>query len=269
MPGHGGTTAIGAPLDVPSLPRVVPSLPRDVPSLPVDGSADCATHRTRTGAWAVEWLAVLGLAIVLAVGVRTYALQLFYIPSGSMQPTLQVGDRIAVDKLAYCFGSIHRGDIVVFSRPPLEQADYQDLVKRVIGLPGDTLSLVGSRVYVDGKPLAELWLPRPPPPTTPSPLQDGFSLARPFTVPPGEYFVMGDNRTDSEDSRFFGPIPRSLVVGKMAFVVWPLDDTGWLVVLGAVAAVLTGALAVVNRPRRGLTGAAPGAPGPLGHGAGG
>jgi signal peptidase I len=200
--------------------------------------------------WLVEWLAVVVLALVLAFGVREYAVQLFYIPSGSMLPTLQIGDRILVDKLAYRFEPIRRGDVVVFSRPPLEQADYQDLVKRVVGLPGETLSLAGGHVYVDGRLLEEPWLPAPLPPTTPSPVGAAFSLAHPFTVPAGEYFVMGDNRTDSEDSRFFGPIPRDLIVGKMAFVVWPVDDDGWLVVLSVVAVGLLGALAVVNHPRR-------------------
>ena len=80
-------------------------------------------------------------ALVLAFGVRTYVAQMFYIPSGSMLPTLQVGDRIVVDKLSYDLHGVHRGDIVVFRRPPLEQADYSDLVKRVIGLPGDTIAI--------------------------------------------------------------------------------------------------------------------------------
>jgi signal peptidase I len=184
------------------------------------------------------------------VGLRAYVLQLFYIPSGSMLPTLQVGDRIVVDKLAYRFEPIRRGDVVVFSHPPLEHGDYQDLVKRVIGLPGETLSLAGGHVYVDGRLLEEPWLPNPAPPSTPSPVDAAFSLAHPFTVPAGEYFVMGDDRTDSEDSRFFGPIPRHLVVGKMAFVAWPVSDDGWLVVLSVVAGALLVALLVVNWPRR-------------------
>jgi signal peptidase I len=195
-------------------------------------------------------MAVVAVALVLAFAVRTFAVQLFYIPSGSMLPTLQVGDRIVVDKLAYRFEPIRRGDVVVFSRPPLEPADYQDLVKRVIGLPGDTLSLVAGKVYVDGRPLKEPWLPEPPPPTTPSSGTASFGLAHPFTVPAGEYFVMGDDRTDSEDSRYFGPIPGDLVVGKMSFVVWPVGDGGWLVVLSVAGAMLLVALAVVNRPWR-------------------
>ncbi len=185
------------------------------------------------------------VALVLALGVRTYVAQMFYIPSGSMLPTLQVGDRIVVDKLSYRLHAVGRGDVVVFRRPPLEHAPYADLVKRVIGLPGDTVASEGGRVYINGKPLAEPWLPQPVPLTTPSPAPQAFSLDHPYTVPAGEYFVMGDNRTDSEDSRYFGPIPADLVVGRMVFVAWPLDDTGWLVVLVAAAVLLMAAMAVV------------------------
>ncbi|HEY5096718.1 MAG TPA: signal peptidase I [Acidimicrobiales bacterium] len=209
--------------------------------------------------WWLEWVAVVVFALVLAFGVRTYVAQMFFIPSGSMLPTLQVGDRIVVDKLSYDLHGIHRGDVVVFRRPPLEQADYPDLVKRVIGLPGDTIAAVGGQVTIDGRPLAEPWLPRPAPLTLPSPAPYAFNLTHPYTVPAGHYFVMGDNRTNSEDSRYFGPIPTSLIVGKMAFVAWPLDDSGWLVVLVATAALLVVALAVVA-----LRGPGTARPGPAG-----
>ena len=187
---------------------------------------------------------VLVVALLLALGVRTFVAQMFFIPSGSMLPTLQIGDRIVVDKLSYHLHAVHRGDIVVFRRPPLEAAPYADLVKRVIGLPGDTIAAVDGRVYIDGKPLNEPWLPNPPPTTGPSPLPNGFSLNHPYVVPAGQYYVMGDNRTDSEDSRYFGPISGKLIVGKMMFVVWPLDDTGWLVVLGLGATVVVLVVAV-------------------------
>ena len=162
--------------------------------------------------WWAEWVAVVVVALVLALGVRDFVAEMFYIPSGSMLPTLQVGDRIVVDKLSYHLHAVHRGDMVVFRRPPLEQADYSDLVKRVIGLPGRhhrQHRSAGS--YIDGKPLAEPWLPKP---AAPDHLAEprsssAFSLNHPYTVPPGHYFVMGDNRTNSEDSRYFGPIARS------------------------------------------------------------
>jgi signal peptidase I len=223
------------------------------PSVPVDtgdGGVGESPGTRRSRRWVVEWLAVLIVAGVLALGVRSYVAQMFYIPSGSMLPTLQVGDRIVVDKLSYRLHGVDRGDVVVFRKPPLEQADYADLVKRVVGLPGDTLSSVGGRLYVNGRALSEPWLPRPLPLTSPSPLPEGFSLNRPYTVPAGEYFVMGDNRTDSEDSRYFGPIPQSLIVGKMAFVAWPLTDASWLLALSVVAVVVLVLLVLALRESR-------------------
>ena len=237
-PALSVATALRAPIPVPSL---------DVGDL--EGGASIVTPRSRR--WWIEWLVVIAVALLLAVGVRTWVAQMFFIPSGSMLPTLQVGDRIVVDKLSYDLHGVGRGDIVVFRRPPLERADYSDLVKRVIGLPGDIISSVHGRVYINGKPLAEPWLPRPLPTTSPSPVPYAFSLAHPYTVPAGEYFVMGDNRTNSEDSRYFGPIPGNLIVGKMAFVVWPLSDLSWIVLLSAVAVVLVVLLvAVALGPRR-------------------
>jgi signal peptidase I len=223
-------------------PEAVPELPLDQwppwlapPKVPSEVPAETGPSRSR---WVLEWLAVLVVALVLAVVVRTYVAQMFYIPSGSMLPTLQVGDRIVVDKLSYHLHDVHRGDIVVFRRPPLEDADYTDLVKRVIGLPGDTISAVGGRVDINGKPLAEPWLPSPEPETLPSPLTAPYSLNHPYKVPPGYYYVMGDNRTDSEDSRYFGPISSSLIVGKMVFTVWPPTGVAWIVILGVIVVVV-------------------------------
>jgi signal peptidase I len=198
----------------------------------------------------VEWAVVLVVALLLAVGVRTYVAQMFYIPSGSMLPTLQIGERIVVDKVGFHLDGIHRGEIVVFRRPPLEQADYADLVKRVIGLPGETIGTVDGRVTIDGRPLDEPWLPRPTPETVPSPVGAPFNLSRPYKVPAGEYFVMGDNRTDSEDSRWFGPIPGSLIVGTMAFKAWPVSAATWLGALAVVVVLVVGVGALVLRPAR-------------------
>jgi len=202
----------------------------------------------------LEWSIVIIAAVLLAFGVRTYVAQMFYIPSGSMLPTLQVGDRIVVDKLAYRFGSVHRGDIVVFARPPLVDADYTDLVKRVIGLPGETIGVRNGHVTINGTVLSEPWLPQPEPLSEPSALSEGFSLTHPYTIPPDHYFVMGDNRPDSEDSRYFGPIPGSLIVGKMVLRVWPLDATVWLSALVVIAVILlVGVWTVFRRPRAGPT----------------
>ncbi len=192
---------LGARWSVP--PAAPPTPPPSGPPARAPRTVPGPAHRARRQAapsgwrWWMEWLAVVLVALVLAFGVRAYVAQMFYIPSGSMLPTLQIGDRIVVDKLSYRLHDIQRGDVVVFRRPPLEHADYSDLVKRVIGLPGDTIASVDGRVTIDGKPLAEPWLPHPEPVTAPSPVPEAFSLSHPYTVPAGEYFVMGDNRTNS------------------------------------------------------------------------
>ncbi|MGA3147352.1 MAG: signal peptidase I [Acidimicrobiales bacterium] len=257
------STTLGTTLPIGSALRG----PIPVPSLDVGEFEAGSESATRSSRWVIEWLVVLTVALLLALGVRTYVAQMFFIPSGSMLPTLQIGDRIVVDKLSYHFEGVQRGDVVVFRRPPLERADYSDLVKRVIGLPGDTVSSVDGRVYIDGKPLSEPWLPDPAPVTSPSPLPYPFSLNRPYTVPAGDYYVMGDNRTDSEDSRYFGPISGSLIVGKMAFVIWPLSDSAWIVILSVVAVVVAVLLVLVLlAPRRALNRRSPpvrGPPGPV------
>ncbi len=146
-----------------------------------------------------------------------------------MEPTLQIGDRILVNKLSYHLHGVDRGDIVVFSRPPAENCggpEVNDLVKRVIGLPGDVLSLSSNHdVDVDGKRLEETWLPSSERGNTfPGPAGSSFNLARPYRVPANDYFVMGDNRTDSCDSRYWGPISKSLIVGKVDVRVWPISS---------------------------------------------
>ena len=112
--------------------------------------------------WLREGLLVVLVAVLVAVLLRAFVVQTFYIPSGSMEPTLQVGDRILVNKLSYHLHPVGRGDIVVFGRPAAENCggpEVNDLVKRVIGLPGDTVTLAGGYVYIDGRKLNESWLP--------------------------------------------------------------------------------------------------------------
>jgi len=168
------------------------------------------------------------VAVLVAVLLRTFVVQTFFIPSGSMEPTLQVGDRIIVNKLSYDLHGVNRGDIVVFSRPPAENCggpEVNDLVKRVIALPGDVISLSGGYVYVDGRRLDETWLPADEQgKTEPGPAGNSSNLVRPYRVPANTYFVMGDNRGDSCDSRFWGPVPKSLIVGKVELRIWPLSS---------------------------------------------
>jgi signal peptidase I len=137
-----------------------------------------------------------------------------------MLPTLQVGDRIIVNKLSYDFHDVHRGDIVVFKRPPSEASDptIKDLIKRVIGLPGDTIESRGGQVFINGVQLKEPYLVA----GTVTNGQDGGPLP-PTKVGKDQYFVMGDNRTNSKDSRFIGTIPKSLIVGRAFIRVWPLS----------------------------------------------
>lgn len=190
-----------------------------VPEGTAAAADEAAQRRSRRWRWVVEWGAVLLVALGVAVAVRAFVVQTFYIPSASMEPTLQIGDRILVDKLSYHLHAVGRGDIVVFARPPNEPPTpgVTDLVKRVIGLPGDTISSPDGRVWIDGKPLNEPWLPK-------GTVTTGI---RPQKIPPNEYFVMGDNRGDSQDSRFFGPISRSLIVGRVFFRIWPISRIGF------------------------------------------
>jgi signal peptidase I len=175
----------------------------------------------------------LGLAIclfnpfALLLTFRIFVEETFYIPSGSMAPTLNVGDRIAVSKISYDFHGVDTGDIVVFTRPRAEDCGgpmADDLVKRVIGLPGQTVSLYDGNVFIDGKLLEESWLPASERRTTyPGPVGTPYSLTTPYVVPRNDYFVMGDNRTESCDSRYWGPITKSSIVGKVVVRVWPMS----------------------------------------------
>jgi len=214
-------------------PVVVGRMPGPSPQAPVAGSFDgedpntgvptppsgvqrVVQRRHRYRRRVIEWIAIVAVAVLVAFLVRTFVFQTFYIPSGSMEPTLQVGDRIIVDKLSYDFGSIHTGDIVVFRRPPKEDCPgppVADLVKRVIGLPGQTISDHDGQVYINSKLLPEPWLPRG---TTTTGI-------RTQKIPPNQYFVMGDNRGDSCDSRMWGTVPRSYIVGKVVMRIWPLS----------------------------------------------
>lgn len=158
----------------------------------------------------------IAIALVCATAIRTYAAQAFVVPSGSMSPTLQVGDRIVVNKVV---GPIHVGDIIVFRRVAADtNLEYADLVKRVVGLPGQTISSVGNTVLIDGNPMRQSWLPRLEGLCAESALD-----IRTQRIPAGQYFVMGDCRGDSSDSRMWGPVPKGNVVGKVVAVLWRHD----------------------------------------------
>jgi signal peptidase I len=169
----------------------------------------------------VEWIVVIVFAVFVAAGLRAFVVQAFFVPTGSMLPTLQLGDRILVIKTGF---TIHRGDIVVFRRTPADTSTTDaNLVKRVIGLPGETISSRGDTVLIDGKPIKEPWLPKlTTQMTSQGPVncsQSAFDIPR-TKIPPNHYFMMGDCRGDSVDSRVWGTVPSSYIVGKVVVIVW-------------------------------------------------
>ena len=170
----------------------------------------------------LEWAAVIAGGIVIALVVEAFLVQAFWIPSPSMVPTLEVGDRVLVNKLAYKLHDVHRGDVVVFERPPEARngsdSEIKDLIKRVVAVGGDTLEGRDGRVYVNGELIEEPYL-------EPGTRTEGLPLQ---TIPEGQVFVMGDNRENSEDSRIFGPIDEDTIVGRAFVKVLPITDLGWL-----------------------------------------
>ncbi len=165
---------------------------------------------------AIEWVAVVVGAIVVALVVRAFLLQAFSIPSGSMESTLEIRDRLLVNKLSYQFGDVERGDIVVFFKPDSLSSPYEDLIKRVVGLPGDVVEGRNNQVFINGEALVEPYL-------------DSDVVIRdfgPVDVPDGHVFVMGDNRSNSADSRVFGPIGIDRIEGEAFLRYWPLSRLG-------------------------------------------
>ncbi len=156
----------------------------------------------------------MAASLLIAIVLRLFIVQTFFVPSGSMIPTLQPGDRILVQKIGYTVGE---GSVIVFKTPPGYRPSEcggsveSDLVKRVIGLPGERIRSVGNTIFINGKPLAEPYLPKGTPLGAPIP---------PQTVPPGQYFVMGDNRDISCDSRVWGDVPASDIVGTVFLIIW-------------------------------------------------
>jgi signal peptidase I len=185
------------------------------------GPAGAGQQRRRRWRRALAETAIMILVAVLLAGlVRTFVFQTFYVPSSSMVPTLGVYDRILVQKAFFTWRDVREGDIVVFSHPPLDHCpgpQEDDLVKRVIALPGQTIYSSGNSIYVNGRLLAEPYLPQYDPLGPPIP---GASSQHPYRVPPGEFYVLGDNRAISCDSRYWGPIRGSSIVGKVVLVWW-------------------------------------------------
>jgi signal peptidase I len=179
--------------------------------------ADAGPRRRRRWRRALAETAITILVAALLAGlVRTFAFQTFWIPSSSMVPTIDVYDRVLVQKAFFTWHDVHEGQIVVFSHPPLDHCLGEgDLVKRVIALPGQTIYSSGNSIYVNGRLLAEPYLPQYDPLGPPI-----ASSQHPYRVPAGEFYVLGDNRADSCDSRYWGPITGSSIIGKVVLTFW-------------------------------------------------
>jgi signal peptidase I len=191
------------------------------------------------GSFLYELPGLLLAALIVAVVIKTFVIQPFYIPSGSMIPTLEVDDRVMVSKVNGLFGEIERGEILVFQNPyrveeeesvpeavvrsvlealGIRTSPYDDLVKRVIALGGEEIEIRRSQVFIDGVAIDEPYL-------QPGSVMPDFG---PQQIPEGHLFMMGDNRNSSSDGRVFGPIPVEDVIGEAVVRIWPMDRLGGL-----------------------------------------
>jgi signal peptidase I len=201
--------------------------------------AQTARRGKASGGSLLELVTIVVVALGLALGIQAFLVKPFRIPSESMVPTLAVGQRVLVDRVGSHFGDPGRGDVMVFKPPkgadegacgishpedspcPHHTAERSDtnFIKRVVGLPGDRLSVKRGRVYINGKLQKEPFI-RPDP---------GCSICnepRPIVIPKGEYYMMGDNRGESADSREWGPVPKKWFIGKAFFTYWPPGRIG-------------------------------------------
>ena len=155
-----------------------------------------------------EFLEMVIIAVALAVFIKTFIAGNYYIPSGSMEPTVITNDKVIVTHFSYYLSEPKRGDVIVFEYPEDRTKDY---IKRCIGLPGETVEFKDSKLYVNGELIEEPYLP------------EGlvFDDYGPITVPEGSYFMCGDNRNHSADSRVWGFLPEDLIIGKAQVVYWP------------------------------------------------
>ena len=170
----------------------------------------------RKGGGLVEFLVILVVAFALVFGfVRPFVVEAFYIPSESMVPTLEVGDRVFVNKFIYDFTEPERGDVIVFGSV---EGGEEELIKRVVGLPGDVISVNNGNLLVNGVPQNEPYV-------APQPGDGAFFEET--TVPEGHVFMMGDNRANSRDSRFFGPVPIENIEGEAFVIFWPPSHVGF------------------------------------------
>jgi signal peptidase I len=199
--------------------------------------------RSGRGSQALEFFLIIVVALGLALIIQWLLVKPFRIPSESMEPTLDIGQRVLVDRMSYRFSNPHRGDIVVFKPPagadentcgiPSEpddghpcavatpQKSKSNFIKRVVAVPGDRIKVMHGFVYLDGKQQKEPFIR----PSFTCPI---CNLPKEITIPPGHFFMMGDNRGESADSREWGPVPKKWIIGHAFFTYWPPDRIGTL-----------------------------------------
>ena len=191
----------------------------NTPASPVETPARDANTWLRVWRSQQENIRLVAIALVLALLIRIFIAEPRYIPSNSMLPTLHTGDRLVVEKVSYHFHQPEKGDIVVFEPPQLLQnlgyRKDQVFIKRIIGKPGQKVSVNNGKVYIDDQPLAEDYIAEPP----------DYQLAS-VQVPDNEFFVMGDNRNDSNDSHVWGFLPKQNIIGRAVFRFFPFDRIG-------------------------------------------
>jgi signal peptidase I len=171
--------------------------------------------KLRRAGWLFDWAETIIVALVLALVIRAFFLQVFWIPSGSMEPTLDINDRIVVNKVAFHFRPPKRLEIVVFRQVPAIDKEKRDLIKRVMGLPGETLEVKEGIIYINNTAIEEKHA-----------LNQDQANFGPVAIPPDAYFVMGDNRPASADSRYWGFLPKKNLIGPAFLRIWPLTKFG-------------------------------------------
>ncbi|MEG3436382.1 signal peptidase I [Pannus brasiliensis CCIBt3594] len=186
------------------------------PSFKEDSDNSSQRQPQEENPW-IEAVKTIATAGILAFGIRTFVAEARYIPSESMVPTLQVNDRLIIEKVSYHFQKPERGDIVVFSPTKrLQEQNFHDaFIKRVIGLPGDSVEVKGGSVYVNGEALKENYINEKP----------NYDFG-PVTVPDNQYLVLGDNRNNSYDSHAWGFVPKDNLIGRAVVRFWPFNRVG-------------------------------------------
>jgi len=187
-------------------------------ALGLDPQPQSSTPPAQENPW-LELAKTFVTAGILAFGIRTFVAEARYIPSSSMEPTLQINDRLIIEKVSYRFQEPQRGDIVVFNpTQALQERNFKDaFIKRVIGIPGDVIKVSAGKVYVNNQQLEEAYIAQPP----------DYNFG-PVTVPPNQYLVLGDNRNNSFDSHYWGFVPKEKLIGKALVRFWPFTRVGMI-----------------------------------------